>query len=151
MLSFSNSIEKRTRTIRMGYLILMTLVFYAYALLDNHRLNQSDYWASKSRITQEDVEAIQRLGTWVTSFEELFFAEFVIAFIVVHIYTLKNNKISLRFIGFNAALFMGIALINFIVFLATSMPIGNLMQPLLLPSSMVIVLFVYVQLLKLKK
>lgn len=149
---FSKSSGNKTFSkIFIVYFILMLILYYSYVLLDHHRLNKSLYWLSKSRITEQDFDAIKQLGSWVSTFETLFLILFMVAVLTIHILFRKNIKVLTHFLLLNVALFVGMALINYIVFLVTSLPIGNLMQPLIIPSYILIVLFIYVLGLWIKK
>lgn len=147
MISFSNKNVKMTS----GYIILMTIVYYTYVLLERHRLNKSFYLSAKNDITPEEFASIKQLGTWISTFEIIFFVSFLITFTVIYIHNRKNTKILMHFLLFNTVLFIGIALMNYIISLVSSMPIGNLMQPLIWPTLVIIVLFIYVLLLRVKK
>lgn len=57
----------------------------------------------------------------------------------------------LTFLLVNAGLFLGIYAINYVIFILTKMPIGNLMQPLYLSFSVLVALFIYVIILKVIK
>jgi hypothetical protein len=86
-----------------------------------------------------------------STFEIIFFIIFLITFMVIHIHKRKNTKILIHFLLLNTVLFIGIASMNYIISLVSSMSIGNLMQPLIWPTLVIIVLFIYVLFLRVKK
>ncbi|RPK24444.1 hypothetical protein EDO6_05388 [Paenibacillus xylanexedens] len=48
-----------------------------------------------------------------------------------------------HFLIFNAALFIGVAVISYVVSLASSMPIGNSVQPVIIPAFLLVALCIY--------
>ncbi|MDR0269683.1 hypothetical protein [Paenibacillus sp.] len=120
--------------------MLMLIFYYGYVLLDNYRIHKSHDWLSKSSLTEQDFNAIEQFGRWVTTFETLFVVSFMIAGLFMHIFSRGNIYAVTHFLLLNTALFAGIALINYIILPVISLPIGNLMQPLS-PALFILVLF----------
>lgn len=141
---FSDRNENKTfnKKFFIVYSIIMLIFYYSYVLLDDYRLHKSYYWLSKSNLTEQDFNAIEQLGGWVSTFEKFFLFSFIIAAFIMHIVSRKNINRITHFLLFNTALFAGIALINYIISPVTSLPIGNLMQPVSSASFMLILFFV---------
>ncbi|MBP2239867.1 hypothetical protein J2Z40_000420 [Cytobacillus eiseniae] len=125
------------------YFGLMLLLYFGFIFLDNQRLNKSDLWLSKSLLTEVDVENISRLGMWASSFEFTFLALFIITMSIIIFRYRKNIKILNCFLIVNTILFIGIMALSYIIFLITSLPIGNLLQPLFAPVYFLGGLFIY--------
>ncbi|MCJ8010784.1 hypothetical protein MUG84_03370 [Paenibacillus sp. KQZ6P-2] len=140
---YSKSSENKTfsKKVFIVYSILMLISYYSYVLLDYYRLNKSQYWLSK------DLDAITQLNRWVFIFEALHSILFVVAVLTIHILFRKNIKVLTHFLLLNIALFVGMALVNFIISLATSLPSSNLIKPLI---SMIIVFSIDVLLVQMK-
>lgn len=126
------------------YSIIMFIVYYGYVLLDRHRLIQSKIYISKPSLTQQDSIAIERLGNLISYFERSFLYLFIIALLIILTLFRKDIKVNTHFLLLNMSLFGGIALINEIIFRVTHLPIGNLMQPLFVPSYILLGAFIYV-------
>lgn len=122
----------------------MVLLHGGYVLLEHRRFTNAQLWLSKSMLTPQDFEAIRRLGSWISAFEALFFYWMLAAFLFVHIASRKNWKRLARFVFCNAALLAGIAFVDTIVHLVTSIPAGNLIEPLLWPAETLLLLLIYV-------
>lgn len=148
VISFGNASNNRPKVFYIVYSIFMLLTYYSYVLLDDYRLGRSSYWKLTSSITPQDIESIKRLGNWISVLESVFFYVFLLAYIVIHIFSKKNANVLMRFLFLNGALFAGIAAINYIIFLVTALPIGNLMQPLIWPLNVFVMLLIYVLWLK---
>ena len=116
------------------YFILMLLLYLGYLLLENYRLNNSTYWSSKTNLTEADVESIIQFGTWTSNFEFVFIALFTIAMCISIFGYRKNRENIKRFLILNTALFITITIISFVLLPVTQLPIGNLMQPIVIPT-----------------
>lgn len=111
----------------------MLIFYYSYELLDYYRL-------------QQNLDLTTQLDRWIFIFGTLFSILFFVAIFAMHIVFRKNIKRLTHYLLLNIALFAGIALINFIVFMVTSLRIGNLMQTLIL----IIIIFVDLLLLRMR-
>jgi peptidoglycan/LPS O-acetylase OafA/YrhL len=125
------------------YFILMLSIYIGYLFLDSYRLNRSVHWLSKSNLTSADIESINLIGTWTSNFEFVFYALFIITMCISIIGNKKNTKNIKRFLLVSTALFIGIALISFVLFVVTQFPIGNLMQPIVIPTCLLGGLLIY--------
>ena len=126
------------------YFILMLLFYLGYLLLENYRLNNSTHWMSKNNLTEADVESIIQLGTWTSNFEFIFIALFTIAMCICIFGYRKNRENIIRFLILNTALFITITIISFVLLPFTQLPIGNLLQPIVIPTYLLGGLLIYV-------
>ncbi|WP_145146227.1 hypothetical protein [Paenibacillus xylanexedens] len=133
--------EKLPTLFLLIYAVLMLVSYSIYLFLENTRLSHSQQWLSEGTLTQDDVNSISQIGRWTTISESLFLILFVIAFIFV-MYQFQKKPL-IHFLIFNAALFIGIALISYVVSLASSMPIGNSVQPVIIPAFLLVALCIY--------
>lgn len=132
------------------YFLLLLVSYFTYAFLENYRImDRSQYWQSKSSLSSKDVAEIHQLGRTVNLTEWLFMSLFAVSLVLIIAVNRKNVSGMLTFLIYNAAGIAGIVGIGYVIHLATSLPMGNLLQPLIPPISMLIFLFVYV-LLKMK-
>ena len=125
------------------YFILMMLFYLGYLFLENYRMNQSVDWFSKSNLTQADVESINQLVTWTSNFELVFIVLFTIAMCISIFGYRKNRENIKRFLILNTALFITITIISLILLQVTQLPIGNLIQPIVIPTYLLGGLLVY--------
>ncbi|MFX3651379.1 MAG: hypothetical protein ACE3K2_06190 [Paenibacillus sp.] len=133
--------EKLPTLFLLIYAVLMLVSYSIYLFLENTRLSQSQRWLSEGTLTQDDVNSISQTGRWTTISESSFLILFVIAFIFV-MYQFQKKPLK-QFLIFNAALFIGIALMSYVVSLASSMPIGNTVQPVIIPAFLLVALCIY--------
>jgi len=133
--------EKLPTLFLLIYAVLMLINYSAYLFLENTRLSQSQKWLSEGILTKDDVNSISQTGRWTTISESAFLIIFVIVFIFV-MYQFQKKPLKHFFI-FNAALFIGVTLISYVVSLASSMPIGNSVQPVIIPAFLLVALCIY--------
>lgn len=126
--------DSKYRNMFYVYSFLMVLFYMGYIFLDNHRLNKSELWLSKNSLTAEDVESINRVGMWTSSFEFLFIILFITMSILCLIKNREDKKILKQFLSVNILLFIGVVALGCLIFLVTPLPIGNIMQPLFIPT-----------------
>ena len=138
-----NKEKKKYRILFPIYFILMLLFYLGYLFLDNYRLNQSVHWLSKSNLTTADVERINQIGTWTSNFEFVFIVLFTIAMCISIFGYRKNRENIKRFLILNTALFITITIISFALLQVTKLPIGNLMQPIVIPTYLLGGLLIY--------
>lgn len=122
------------------YFILMLLVYVGYIVLDNYRYKFSETM-KKSFFTQEDIHNFTQLGKWTSIFEIMFLLVFIVSMIIC-CYK-KDMKILKDFVLVNIALFIGIAGMGYVLSLITPTPIGNLLEPLLVPAYLIGGLLIY--------
>lgn len=129
------------------YVGAMMLFYLSYVLLDNYRLHQSEKWQTTTNLTLEDVQSIQNLASWNATFEGLFIG----LFLIVALYLLKKNREKLiSFLIINVCLFAALFLISYILSFFLQSPIGNLTQPLFIPTFLLVLLMFYCILISLK-
>lgn len=126
----------------------MTVVYYAYVFLERYHLSEGESMISKGKLTMDEINLILKLGSYVNTAELIFFWMFLISFLLVHILSRKNIDMLFAFLLVNAGLFLGIYVINYVIFMFAKMPIGNLMQPLSLSFSVFVALVIYVLILR---
>ena len=125
------------------YFVIMMLFYLEYLFLENYRMNQSIHWFSKSNLTQADVERINQFVTWTSNFELVFLALFTIAMCISFIGYRKNRESIKRFLAINITLFITITILSFVLLQVTQLPIGNLIQPIVIPTYLIGGLLVY--------
>ncbi|MBY0204661.1 hypothetical protein NKT34_20975 [Paenibacillus polysaccharolyticus] len=123
------------------YMVLLLISYSMYVIWENTRLSHAQQWLSETNITQNGVDSISQLGRWTTLSESMFLVIFVIAMIVVML-RYQKKPTNQFFIG-NAALFVGIAVVSYVISLMSSMPIGNLIQPIIVPVFILVALYIY--------
>jgi len=123
------------------YMVLLLISYSMYVILENTRLSHAQQWLSETNITQNGVDSISQLGRWITLSESVFLLIFVIAMIVVMV-RYQKKPTNQFFIG-NAALFVGIAIVSYVISLMSSLPIGNLIQPVIIPTFILIAVYIY--------
>jgi hypothetical protein len=112
-----------------------------YVILVNTRLSHAQQWLSETNITQNDVDSISQLGRWTTLSESVFLIIVVLAMSVVMV-RYQKKSVNQFFIG-NLALFVGFAVVSYVISLMSSMPIGNLIQPVIIPTFILIAVYIY--------
>lgn len=124
------------------YSVMIITCYCVYIFLEHYKVAKSNFWLSKSSLTQQDFKSIEQLGRWTMRVEFLFFVLFIIGFIIFrYIFPEKNKNIKL-FLILNVSLFLLILLIGF-SFFTGSLPIGNITQPIILPSIVMIFMCIY--------
>lgn len=124
------------------YSIIMLLCYYAYIILEHYKMNKSELWLSKSSLTQNDLKSIEYLSGWTSKVEVLFIFLFITGFIVFrYIFPEKSKNLKI-FLLLNVCLFIFIFLIGY-MFFSESVPVGNIIQPTIFPSIILIFMFVY--------
>ncbi len=113
-----------------------------YILLDNYRLSKSEQWLNTSTLTQGDIQSIQQLGFWTSLLEFLFLGLFVLTTLLLFRYR-KNRKTLTNFIFIHLGLFTTIFLIGYILSFFLIAPIGNLTQPLIATSFLLVIIVLY--------
>lgn len=123
------------------YTILLLISYSMYVILENTRLSHAQQWLSENNITQNDVDSIRQLGRWITLSESVFLIIVVLAMSVV-MYRYQKKSVNQFFIG-NLALFVGFAVVSYVISLMSSLPIGNLIQPVIIPTFILIAVYIY--------
>lgn len=117
----------------------MLVIHACYILLENYRISTSGQWLSKT-LNFKDAEKINDIGRWLLIVEVLL----IILVLFAALISLKiSHRTFFQFILTNVLLFIVITLISYIVSLSTILPIGNLLQPLVLPIIILIGFSIY--------
>lgn len=125
------------------YFFFMTILYLGYIFLENYRINLAEKYQVKSTIIPAEIERISFFGSMITSIELIF----LFLFLAVSIYCLfmerKDKKILKIFLGLNIFFYFGILVLS--IFLSTFrfLPVGNLLQPLIIPFYFYIGLLIY--------
>ncbi|KQY91208.1 hypothetical protein ASD24_24155 [Paenibacillus sp. Root52] len=143
MMKTSKTTPKAVSFLALVYLILMAFVYGAYIWIEQYRLDQSQYWLASRQLSNEDVIPIQLVGTWSTTTEVVFYALFGCAFIFGVYRSWRLGSTLKSFLIWNTVLIATIGVAGYIVSRFSAMAIGNLLQPLLLPASVLAALFLY--------
>lgn len=123
------------------YTFLLLISYSMYVMLENTRLSHAQQWLSETNITPNDVDSISQLGRWTTLSESVFLIIVVLAMSVVMV-RYQKKPVNQFFIG-NIALFVGFAVVSYVISLMSSMPIGNLIQPVIIPTFILIAVYFY--------
>ena len=122
------------------YFILMLLLYFVYASLDIYRFNPNRALLN-GHLTQEDITKFSKLANWTSGLEIMFIALFLL---VMMICCFKREfKVVKDFLLINITLFTVIAISSYILFLITPSPMGNLLEPLILPIYLIGALLIY--------
>ncbi|MFD2042963.1 hypothetical protein ACFSTA_01425 [Ornithinibacillus salinisoli] len=138
---FKDIIAGKKGLIISTYIGFMLMFYLGYILLEIYRLNNSEQWRTTKFLTQEDIQSIRELGTWTSIPEFLFLGLFLLASILLFRYR-KNKRVLSHFIIINLFLFLAIFLIGYLLSTFITAPIGNLTQPLILPTFFLLVMIV---------
>lgn len=136
---------KRTihRKLFAFYLIVMFLLYTGFIMMENNHVNKAE------------LQRVEQPNVWSVGFEVSFSILFLGAIIaVVYIYrTRKDIHLMWNFIVLHIGLFIVIGLVGGIVAYIFSLPIGNVMQILMIPAYFFIALVLYTiyEYIKLKK
>lgn len=129
------------------YAGVMVLFYLGYVLLDNYRLHQSEKWKVINNLSLQNVQDIQQLMFMNTVLEGLFIG----LFLIVTVFLYKKHKEKLvHFIRLNTFLFASLFLMSYILSFFLQLPFGNLIQPLFLPTFMLVLLMFYCLFISLK-
>lgn len=143
MVKTSRITAKAVSFLALVYLILMAFVYGAYIWIEQYRLDQAQYWLASRQLSQEDVIPIQLVGTWSTTTEVIFYALFGCAFILGVYRSWQLGSTLKSFLIWNTVLIATIGIAGYIVSRFSALSIGNLLQPLLFPASVLTALFLY--------
>ncbi|MCG3418143.1 hypothetical protein [Oceanobacillus jordanicus] len=130
--------SKAERIYYIVYTMMMLLLYLGYVALDNARLSKGAMIGNRS-ITESEWESISQMGAWTVNLEFIFLGVFVVMLSIMYFRSFKNKSVIKPFLVTHAALFMVILVLSFALLPVTSLPIGNLLQPLL--SLAIITLF----------
>lgn len=124
------------------YSLLMIISYFAYVFLESYRMNKSDYWLSKPNLTQQDFNNIEIVASWVLRLEVLILLVFIIGLLIV-IFFFYDRIMQIKiFLVLNAGLFSLSVCIG-LLFYSSTLTLGNILQPVLLPLLGVFLVGIY--------
>lgn len=136
--------KRRINVATLMYLVLMILFYGIYVSLELDRIAQSQQWSSGGSISDQAIESMSQLGRWTSITESLFLVLFTLVMIMMITRYRRNVRKLIPFALWNVALFVGVGAVSLVGSQVTSMSIGNLAQPIIVPAFLLAVLFIYV-------
>ncbi|MFE6074961.1 hypothetical protein ACFVQB_10845 [Paenibacillus sp. NPDC057886] len=136
--------KRRINVAMLMYLILMFLFYGIYVSLESDRIAQSRQWTSGGSISEQAIESMSQLGRWTSITESLFLVLFILVMIMMITRYRRNVRRLLPFALWNVALFVGVGAVSLVGSQVTSISIGNLAQPIIIPAFLLAALFIYV-------
>lgn len=136
--------KRRINVATLMYLVLMILFYGIYVSLELDRIAQSQQWSSGGSISDQAIESMSQLGRWTSITESLFLVLFTLVMIMMITRYRSNVRKLLPFALWNVALFVGVGAVSLVGSQVTSMSIGNLAQPIIVPAFLLAALFIYV-------
>jgi hypothetical protein len=136
--------KRRIKVAMLTYLILMILFYGIYVSLESDRLAQSQQWTSGGFISEQGIESMSQMGRWTSITESLFLVLFILVMIMMITRYRRNVRRLIPFALWNVALFVGVGAVSLVGSQVTSMSIGNLAQPIIVPAFLLAALFIYV-------
>ncbi|RIU94771.1 hypothetical protein [Oceanobacillus picturae] len=130
--------SKAERIYYLIYTIVMLLLYLGYVALDNARISKGAMIGNGS-ITELEWESMSQMGAWTVNLEFIFLGLFIVMLSVMYFRSFKNKSVIKPFLVTHAVLFTVLVVLSFALLPVTSLPIGNLLQPLL--SLAIIMLF----------
>jgi peptidoglycan/LPS O-acetylase OafA/YrhL len=127
------------------YSVVMLLLFSGYAYLDLLKYSANKL-VDGEMISAADAASLQHRMNWVLGIEGMFMIIFIVG-LVICIYT----KLIKQFIITNLILFISIVAIACILYLITPSPIGNLLQPMFVPTLIAVVVIICIAFINGKK
>ncbi|WP_413375591.1 hypothetical protein [Paenibacillus taichungensis] len=135
--------KRRINVAMLMYLILMILFYGIYVSLESDRIAQSQQWTSGGSISEQAIESMSQLGRWTSITESLFLVLFILVMIIMITRYRSKVRRLLPFALWNVALFVGVGAVSLVGSQVTSMSIGNLAQPIIVPAFLLAALFIY--------
>lgn len=134
--------QGKKRVLIPVYLGFMLIFYLGYILLDNFRLNKSEQWINANKLTQGNIQNIEQLGFWTSMLEVAFLGLLVLATLLLFRYR-KNRKTLVHFIILHLCLFTAVFIIGYILSFFLIAPLGNLTQPLILSTVLLVLIVIY--------
>ena len=134
--------QGKKRVLISVYLGFMLIFYLGYILLDNFRLNKSEQWINANNLTQGDIQNIEQLGFWTSMFEVAFLGLLLLATLLLFRYR-KNRKTIVHFLILHLCLFTTVFLIGYILSFFLIAPIGNLTQPLISSTFLLVLIVIF--------
>ncbi|KGP84603.1 MULTISPECIES: hypothetical protein [unclassified Paenibacillus] len=136
--------KRRINVAMLMYLILMILFYGIYISLESDRIVQSQQWTSGGFISEQGIKSMSQMGRWTSITESLFLVLFVLVMIIMITRYRRNVRKLIPFALWNVALFVGVGAFSLVGSQMTSMSVGNLVQPIIVPAFLLAALFIYV-------
>lgn len=136
--------KRRINIAMLMYLVLMILFYGIYVSLESDRIAQSQQWTSGGSISEQAIESMSQLGKWTSIIESLFLVLFTLVMIMMLTRYRSNVGRLFPFALWNVALFVGVGAVSLVGSQVTSMSVGNLAQPIIVPAFLLAALFIYV-------
>jgi membrane-associated HD superfamily phosphohydrolase len=116
----------------------MMALYGGYIYVDHFKYDGNRF-TNGDMIAAADVDVIQQRANWLSSIEGLLVA----LFIMTLIFCLYHKTIK-QFVLANLVLFISISIIGYLLSMMTPAPIGNVLEPLFVPTILWIGVIVYV-------
>lgn len=127
------------------YAIIMLLLYIGYVVTDYVRLSRGEEFGNLTNLSEAQLASVQQLGIWTIGFEVSFALLFLIGCIVT-VYLYRTNE-DLQFIRVftmvNIGLFLLVGIIGAGLSFIIPIPIGNLIQIVVIPTYFLIALVLY--------
>lgn len=130
------------------YLIVMVLLYSLYLFLEKYRLEQAKERLPKGNLTEQDMILMDQLGKWPMYVEGAFFFIFIVTAVYLMIKYRKNRRHVTFFLVVNGFLFGSIYLLSFGLSRVLAITVGNVYQPIIVPTQFLIFLLIYTLLLR---
>lgn len=130
--------SKAKRIYYIVYTMIMILLYLGYVALDNDRISKGEI-RGNGTITESEWESMSQMGAWTVNLEFIFLGLFIVMLSVMYFRSFKNKSVIKPFLVTHAVLFTVLVVLSFALLPVSSLPIGNLLQPLL--SLAIITLF----------
>lgn len=127
------------------YAVVMLLVYAGYVVMDYMRLSRGDVFGDLTNLTPTELESAKQLGMWTIGFEVSFALLFLICSIVtVYLYHKNEDFQFIRlFTVLNIGLFLVVGLLGAGVSFIIPIPVGNLIQIVVIPTYFLVALVLY--------
>ncbi|WP_404455346.1 hypothetical protein [Oceanobacillus kapialis] len=142
--------SKGERIFYLIYTTIMLLLYLGFVGVENHRITTGTANGSGA-ISEEEGQAIAQIGAWSQNLELIFLGLFIIVMIVMYFRAFKNKEVIKLFLVMNTVLFAGIIVLSLLLLLLTSVPFGNLIQPLFFPVLLMLIFLPFVKMMKVEK
>lgn len=124
------------------YSLLMVISYFVYIFLESYRMGKSEYWLSKPNLTQQDFASIENVASWVLRLEVLILLVFIIGLLIV-LFFFSDRMMQIKiFLVLNAGLF-SLSVCVGLLFYSSTLTLGNIVQPVLLPLLGVFLVGIY--------
>lgn len=120
----------------------MFLCYFSYVYIDSYRVKKTEYWLSKPNLTQQDFASIENVASWGLRAEILLLLISIISLLIVLFFFSERIKQIKVFLVLNVVLF-SLSLCVGLLFYSSTLTLGNIVQPILLPLLGVFLVGIY--------